>query len=269
MGSFHFLNIEYVFNRIYDVVLWIQYILFFKILGHSEEDYLAQHAGDDYNGLRDRFGLGSGGPMSDSTVLVDSGVNTFFKKLLAMFGGGDTTALVSSAVPVATEPSGVLYTFLTGMIALYRDLLTIVALILIGIYTYAYLGWKDAEKKYEKKFEKAYIPPKEKEITNTRWNIITAHIDSGNPAEWRLAILEADNMLSELLQTLPYAGTTVGEKLTNANKDNFRTLEDAWEAHKVRNRIAHEGAAFELTEREARRVISLYQGVFTEFNFGM
>lgn len=269
MESFHFLNIEYVFNRIYDVVLWIEYILFFKILGQSEDDYLAQHASDSYNGLRDRFGLGSGGPMSDNTVLVDSGVNTFFKKLLALFNGGDTSALVSSAVPVANEPTGALYIFFSHIIGFVRDILTIIALVLIGIYTYAYLGWKDAEKKYEKKFEKAYIPPKEKEVTNTRWNIITAHIDSGNPAEWRLAILEADNMLSELLQTLPYAGTTVGEKLTNANKDNFRTLEDAWEAHKVRNRIAHEGAAYELTEREARRVISLYQGVFTEFNFGV
>jgi len=46
-------------------------------------------------------------------------------------------------------------------------------------------------------------------------------------------------------------------------------LEDAWDAHKVRNRIAHEGSDFLLTEHLARKTIGQFKNVFTEFQFGV
>ena len=45
---------------------------------------------------------------------------------------------------------------------------------------------------------------------------------------------------------------------------SFKTIELAWDAHKMRNRIAHEGSDFVLTEREAKRVFVLYESVFRE-----
>jgi len=41
-------------------------------------------------------------------------------------------------------------------------------------------------------------------------------------------------------------------------------LQNAWEAHSVRNQIAHQGSDFPITELEARRVIKMYQNVFEE-----
>lgn len=266
--SFNFINIEYIFNRVYDCLLWIEYIYLFKIKGMSESEYAAQYCHtSSYDGLCERFGIGSGGPFGANSHLVDSGVNSFFAKIAGLFGGGGNGALVSTGVD--TTLSTPLDSAFLALIHFVRDLITLTALILLGIYVYAKLGWKDAAQKYEKKFEDAFIPPVESEVKNTRWSIISAHMESGNPSEWRLAILEADNMLFELLQTLPYEGTTVGEKLTNANTANFKTHSDAWEAHKVRNKIAHDGAAFELSEREAQRIIALYRNVFEEFNFGI
>ena len=48
---------------------------------------------------------------------------------------------------------------------------------------------------------------------------------------------------------------------------DFDSLNEAWEAHKVRNIIAHEGLSYVLSENEAKRVFSQYKKVFEEFYY--
>jgi hypothetical protein len=103
--------------------------------------------------------------------------------------------------------------------------------------------------------------------TRLRWNRIMEHANSGDEHQWRLAILEADIMLNELLDVLGYKGETMGEKMKMVNRANFNSIDEAWEAHKVRNRVAHEGSENPLTEREKNIVISQYARVFQEFGF--
>ena len=74
-------------------------------------------------------------------------------------------------------------------------------------------------------------------------------------------------MLNELLDVLGYRGETMADKMKQVVRGDFNTIDLAWEAHKVRNRVAHEGAEHLLSGREARRVISLYEQVFREFKF--
>lgn len=98
-----------------------------------------------------------------------------------------------------------------------------------------------------------------------KWGNIKKLADSQNPSDWRLAIIEADIILSDLLDKLQLPGDTMGEKLKAVEKSDFITLDAAWEAHKFRNSIAHEGSDFLINEREIHRVISLYESVFKEF----
>lgn len=100
---------------------------------------------------------------------------------------------------------------------------------------------------------------------NVRWENIIEHINSPNANDWRLAIIEADVMLDELLRKQGYHGESIGEMLKAVEKSDMLTLDLAWDAHKVRNQIAHGGTTFDLTEREAKRVIALYEQVFREF----
>lgn len=104
-------------------------------------------------------------------------------------------------------------------------------------------------------------------IKNERWNNILGHLMSSNPAEWRLAIIEADSMLDMLLTQLGFKGENMGEKLKSVDRDKFRSIGPAWEVHLVRNRIAHEGSSFQLNEREVKRIISLYEQIFKEFHY--
>ncbi len=103
--------------------------------------------------------------------------------------------------------------------------------------------------------------------TQLRWSHVLEQARGSAEHGWRLAILEADIMLNELLDVQGYKGETMGDKMKHVDRANFNTIDAAWEAHKVRNAIAHEGAAHVLNQREVRRVISLYEKVFREFGY--
>ena len=103
------------------------------------------------------------------------------------------------------------------------------------------------------------------QVGNNRWKEIQGHIETPNPNDWKLAIIEADIMLDEMLSSAGYAGMSVGEKLKSASPQSFTTIRDAWDAHMVRNKIAHRGADFVLTQKIARETILQYQRVFQEF----
>jgi hypothetical protein len=102
---------------------------------------------------------------------------------------------------------------------------------------------------------------------NPRWEMIATLASSPNDSDWRRAILEADIMLAALLTERGYSGETVGEQLKNANPLQFTTINIAWEAHRMRNAIAHLGEAFPLSERDARSTIEQYRRVFEEFDY--
>jgi hypothetical protein len=93
---------------------------------------------------------------------------------------------------------------------------------------------------------------------------VLKHIDSENPNDWKLAIIEADIMLDDLLKQRGFAGSSLGERLKSISPTQIGSLNEAWEAHKVRNRIAHDGADFVLTKRMAEDTISRYRRVFND-----
>lgn len=103
--------------------------------------------------------------------------------------------------------------------------------------------------------------------TNPRWEHVKLLMESESENDWRLAILEADIMLADMVERMQYPGETLGEKLKGIERSDFNTIDNAWEAHKVRNKIAHEGSDMQLTQREAKRVIGLYESVFEEFHY--
>lgn len=106
------------------------------------------------------------------------------------------------------------------------------------------------------------IPPKK----NQDWEKILKLIGSDNPNDWKLAIIEADKMLEVVIDTFAVPGENMGERMKNIERSDFTHLDQAWQAHKVRNQIAHEHN-FHLSQREARMAIDNFEKVFQEFDF--
>lgn len=102
---------------------------------------------------------------------------------------------------------------------------------------------------------------------NKKWIEIEKHMASMNSSDWRMAILEADILLYEMLEQMGYDGDTIADKLKVIEPSDFNNLDSAWRAHKVRNTIAHEGASYEMSHEQAKNTIDLYRKVFEEFYF--
>lgn len=110
-----------------------------------------------------------------------------------------------------------------------------------------------------------FIKPEHKaDRVNMRWQTILGHFNSTNPNDWRAAIIDADAMLDEVITSLGYTGEGLGAKLTSIRLNDFPTLQSAWEGHKMRNIIAHEGASYNLTERQKEITRRHFETVFRD-----
>lgn len=190
-----------------------------------------------------------------STNVVSNALHNFFSWIGSLFGtvggvSGDT-AIAVFGVPLRTF-----------------DILVLMACGVL-IFTYFYLTdrIRELQKARTEKMEAMYIRPSVAETRNIRWDTIEQLFRSNNPSDWRLGIIEADVMLDELTQMLGYPGASVGERLQALTVAQFPALNLAWEAHRVRNRIAHEGAAYVIDARQALHTFRLYEAVFRDARY--
>jgi len=154
----------------------------------------------------------------------------------------------------------------TKFISIYKLIASLVAVLAIAIIIYCAVRLWEINKEAKEKLalEEVKIIEEETSTHTLEWQNVLDHAGSNSPSDWRLAILEADTLLESASQRLPVVAETLGERLKKLDKGDLRTLDSAWEAHKVRNRIAHDGFNFEITKHETLRIINLFEEVLRE-----
>ena len=90
------------------------------------------------------------------------------------------------------------------------------------------------------------------------WQSVLDKMESGNEANYKLAVIEADKIFDDLLKKNGYQGRDMGERLKNITSDQLVNIDDVWQSHKMRNRLVHE-PDFQLKEHEVRRIIEIYE----------
>ena len=142
----------------------------------------------------------------------------------------------------------------------------LVTFFLLAVITYATIRLNQI--KHEEHHMMGTIAPEqaEQQVENSRWHHVASLVESSQENDWRLAIIEADIMLDDILGARGYQGVSVGEKLKSADPTRFHTIRDAWDAHMVRNQIAHQGSEYQLSGAIAYRTIAKYKNVFEEFH---
>ncbi len=156
----------------------------------------------------------------------------------------------------------------SGFVGFIVFMLSLISVICIGVIVYAWLRLEERKKLDRQEFYESIHSVKakdEEKKENKQWQKVITHINSSNPSDWRLAIMESDSMLEALTFDIGLVGDTLGERLKNANVNHFKTLSMAWDAHKLRNKIAHVGLAHDLPYRDAKKAIEQYESVFLEF----
>jgi hypothetical protein len=197
------------------------------------------------------------------TGVNDTGLGT--PPPLAPITAPVTTSDVVNYLASASDPT--VYGALYQSWSAYTSFITIVCLALAGVTIYSLIRIRQIRHMEHQKFMTTAHTVTSRDLPKTqlRWNHILEQLGTDSEQNWRLAVLEADIMLNELLDMQGYKGETMGDKMRGVDRSSFNTIDVAWEAHRVRNKIAHEGMSHFMNAREVRRVISLYEKVFKEF----
>lgn len=154
--------------------------------------------------------------------------------------------------------------FIDNVWTLVTILAYLFCLAAVGVFVYSTMRLYQVRKDEEEQYSTISQEELHEQVESSRWANVQALMRQNTDASWRQAIIESDVILDELLTRLGYLSTSIGEKLRMVNRERFRTLDQAWEAHKVRNEIAHQGSAYQLTEQIAQRTIANYEAVFRE-----
>lgn len=178
--------------------------------------------------------------------------------LRAIFGGDGLFGSVSQ--------DGVMG-FLNGAWTVFVIISYICSFIFLVLYIYASIQAEklgDIEHDLMAASDEAYAMKMSGGIKSDKFTELKEHVNSNNPNDWKLAIIEADIILDDTLKRQGYAGPTLGDRLKSISPNTLSSIDDAWQAHKVRNQIAHGGADFVLTQKIARESIVKYERVFKE-----
>ncbi|HVM76648.1 MAG TPA: hypothetical protein VMU07_00650 [Candidatus Paceibacterota bacterium] len=97
-----------------------------------------------------------------------------------------------------------------------------------------------------------------KQLAQETWERIQNHFYKGSENDMKVAILEADKILNEALRAAGMPGTQLGDRLKRARTSQIPNLDELWQAHKLRNQIAHE-PDFKLKRDLAERALGIYE----------
>lgn len=90
------------------------------------------------------------------------------------------------------------------------------------------------------------------------WNKIKARLDTGLEAEYKLAVLEADSMMDDVLKRMGFAGSSLGERLDKLTAVSLPNLDEVRLAHQIRSDIVHD-PDYKLSLGEAKKALAIFE----------
>jgi hypothetical protein len=91
-----------------------------------------------------------------------------------------------------------------------------------------------------------------------QWAKIKKRTESGTEADYKLAIIDADDMLTDLLDEAGFEGKDFGDSLKKAGRLVSGMYEQVMEAHEIRNSIVY-NPDFKLTTQDAEKALSAFE----------
>lgn len=91
-----------------------------------------------------------------------------------------------------------------------------------------------------------------------RWKKIQKRIESGAEADYKLAIIEADDFLNQLLDEAGFSGKSFEELLKNASKSIALNEDELVKVHNIRNSIVYQ-PDYKVDLEETKRILQIYE----------
>lgn len=100
-----------------------------------------------------------------------------------------------------------------------------------------------------------------------RWSDISSMFQSQDVTAWRMAVIDADAMLEDLVTDMGFDGQYFGDKLKAMQQARVPWVQSAWDVHLLRNKLAHEGSRYPLNNREAYQAFKIYESIFYQTGY--
>lgn len=98
-----------------------------------------------------------------------------------------------------------------------------------------------------------------------RWKKIKKELASNDPEQWKLAILESDDLLNEILKDSGYIGIKLEDKLAEITSEQISNLEDIKGAHKTAILLKLD-PNFSFTQEIVLETMAIYHKAFIELH---
>lgn len=111
------------------------------------------------------------------------------------------------------------------------------------------------------------IPPEltiRKKKTKVRWEAIKKRLESREEKEFKVAIIEADEMIGDLVKRMGYPGENLGEILKNVPEMQIENIAKVRIAHETKNRIVYD-EKFPVSLELAKETLDCYEKFLDEF----
>lgn len=166
---------------------------------------------------------------------------------------GDTS-FIQSIVSFFTATPFVLrvYLYFKYILIVYSVIL-LIAVILVLIHSRP----KKIVKQIERDLEAMFQRERGKEFTG-KWQEILKRLALPEEASYRIAVIEADKFFEEAMRRLGYVGENFSDRLKQIHPTEIKNLNEVWQAHRVRNSLAHD-PDFKLSHGEAAKAVDAFE----------
>jgi hypothetical protein len=96
-----------------------------------------------------------------------------------------------------------------------------------------------------------------------QWQKIKIRLETGIETEYKLAVIEADSMLEDILKGMGFVGETLAERLDKLTDATLPNLAEVLETHRIRNSIVHD-PDYRLTLDDAKTALEVYEKALSD-----
>lgn len=175
---------------------------------------------------------------------------------------------LQAAVPVIVEYFFATRDFLAGIFNPAMPFLYVISIIISGVLLwftiYCIAGSQYIKSKVIERYMDMHgIGDVGKYRQLKAWKNVIKRMQTNNPSNWKVAVLEADQLMDDILKASGYRGVGIDERFKQAEPTVFSNADELRDAHSLRNRIVRE-AEFELSKEEALKALRIFQKAFKE-----
>lgn len=100
-------------------------------------------------------------------------------------------------------------------------------------------------------------------LVRERWNAIVEKARAGGADAMKIALIEADKLVDDLLKQMGLQGEHMADRLSQIAPEELRSLDRLERAHRLRNTVVHT-PGFMVTAQEAEQALLDYQAFLKE-----